>query len=228
MSLILDLGEIKKTLKDKKFLIFDFDGVLVDSVAIKGDVFAEIYDSYGKKISDLVRNHHFSNGGMSRYEKFCYYHKNYLNLALSEAELNKLCDYFSSLVKAKVIDANEILGANDFLKNVNVEGKFCFINSATPVNELREIVHQRRCGHYFIELYGSPSSKIDNLKEILNSYSKDPKDFIFFGDALSDFIAAKECSIDFVGVGQGIMNILDTEKGSWLVIENFKGITNGA
>ena len=90
MSVILDLGEIKKILKDKKFLIFDFDGVLVDSVAIKGDVFAEIYEPYGKKISDLVRNHHFSNGGMSRYEKFRYYHKNYLNLTLSEAELNKL------------------------------------------------------------------------------------------------------------------------------------------
>ena len=108
-----------------------------------------------------------------------------------------------------------------------LEGKLCFVNSATPVNELREIVYQRGCGHYFSELYGSPSSKIDNLKEILNSYSADLKDFIFFGDTLSDFNAAKECSIDFVGVGQGIINILDTEKDSWLVLENFKGLSHG-
>ena len=69
-TLIFDL------LKNKRLFAFDFDGVIVDSVNIKTEAFAEIYKPYGQKIVDRVINHHISNGGMSRFKKFKY-NKNY-------------------------------------------------------------------------------------------------------------------------------------------------------
>ena len=53
-------------------IIFDFDGVIADSVNIKTVAFAEIYEPFGNHISELVVSHHLINGGMSRYEKFKY------------------------------------------------------------------------------------------------------------------------------------------------------------
>lgn len=228
MSVISELERVKKNLKEKQLLIFDFDGVLVDSNSIKGDMFAKIYEPYGKKIENLVRNHHLSNGGMSRFEKFTYYHKNFLGKELTPVELNQICDQFSSLVVNKVVNSNEISGANDFVKNAYHEGKLCFINSATPTNELREIVIKRGLESYFTGLYGSPFSKVDNLKEILKAHSVDSNQCVFFGDALSDLKAAQYFSIDFIGVGKSIVNLLEKKKGSWFVLKNFKEYNNGA
>ena len=65
-----------------KGIIFDFDGVIVDSVGIKSDAFAHLYNSYGTQIENKVVEHHEKNGGLSREEKIKYYHKNFLNLII--------------------------------------------------------------------------------------------------------------------------------------------------
>ena len=58
-----------------KGIIFDFDGVVAESVQVKTDAFAYLYASHGKKIVSKVTEHHELNGGMSRFEKIKYYHK---------------------------------------------------------------------------------------------------------------------------------------------------------
>ena len=74
---------LKKHIEDKSIIIFDFDGVLVDSVEIKTNAFAFIYKEYGDDIVDKVIYHHRLNGGMSRYKKFEYYHDTLLNYKLN-------------------------------------------------------------------------------------------------------------------------------------------------
>ena len=69
-----------------KVIIFDFDGVLVESVNIKTEAFAEIYRPYGKLIERKVVNHHLANGGVSRYEKFVLYHNKFLGLKICEKQ----------------------------------------------------------------------------------------------------------------------------------------------
>ena len=66
---------IKNIVKKKKFIVFDFDGVVLDSVEIKTNAFAEIYSEYGSEIVSKVVEYHKRNGGLSRFEKFKYYHK---------------------------------------------------------------------------------------------------------------------------------------------------------
>jgi len=63
-----------------KAIIFDFDGVIVESVQVKTDAFAEIYNPFGKEIVQKVVKHHKANGGISRFEKFELYHRNFLAL----------------------------------------------------------------------------------------------------------------------------------------------------
>ncbi len=62
-----------------KGIIFDFDGVIVESLHIKSNAFKQIYMPYGEEIANQVVKHHEANGGISRFNKFKYYHKVFLN-----------------------------------------------------------------------------------------------------------------------------------------------------
>ena len=142
-TLILDL------LKNKKLFAFDFDGVIVDSVNIKTEAFAEIYKPYGQKIVDRVINHHINNGGMSRFSKFKYYHNNYLNENIDEIEIESMSSKFSNIVVAKVISSQWINGIIEFLNKLKLKKIDCVIISATPKKELIQIVKARGIEKYF-------------------------------------------------------------------------------
>ena len=95
-----------------------------------------------------------------------------------------LCDSFSSLVMKAVIDSPEIRGANKFLNNYCINNKLSFVNSATPQNEIEQIVVQRNMEKFFTFVFGSPSSKSDNLKNIFSRYNTTPEQTVFFGVVL--------------------------------------------
>ena len=61
-----------------KTIIFDFDGVILDSNHVKEEAFAEIYNEYGNAIRNKVVKYHRNNLGISRYNKFKFIHENYL------------------------------------------------------------------------------------------------------------------------------------------------------
>ena len=46
-------------------IFFDFDGVIVDSVNIKTQVFYLMYLPYGEDIALKAKQHHIENGGVS-------------------------------------------------------------------------------------------------------------------------------------------------------------------
>ena len=59
-------------------IFFDFDGVILESVDIKGWAFGKLFESYPEHVDEIVA-FHFANGGMSRFDKFRYIYKNILN-----------------------------------------------------------------------------------------------------------------------------------------------------
>ena len=99
-----------------KGVIFDFDGVIAESVQIKSDSFAELYKPYGPDIVEKVVEHHGTNGGMSRYEKFKIYHESFLNKTITEEEISALANHFSDLTVEKVIAAPYVPGALEFIQ----------------------------------------------------------------------------------------------------------------
>ena len=203
-----NISRIKETLDSKSTFIFDFDGVLADSLDIKTWAFGEIYRGYGTKVVQKVKNHHKQNGGISRYDKFIYYHMAYLGIKLDKIELEEICNSFSKLVMDAVIRSPEIKGASKFLDKYCVNNKLSFINSATPQSEIEEIANKRQIDKYFESIYGSPETKLQNLEKIFNNHNTSPNRTVFFGDALSDYNAAVESGCDFIGIGDDIKSNL--------------------
>ena len=178
-------------------ILFDFDGVLAESNNVKTNAFGKLYMQYGSNIVKKVLAHHKENEGMSRYEKFPIYHKDYLNIVLSDNEINKLSDKFSKIVLDDVVKAKEVLGAKWFLEKYYRDIKF-WIVSATPIDELEIIVEKRGLSNYFEGISGSPEKKDNNVKKIIIDNSLNKNATIFLGDAINDFKAATRNKIKFV------------------------------
>lgn len=216
------MSSIFNLISDKKIVVFDFDGVLVDSVGIKAKAYEQMYEEYGSSIVKKVRSHHLKNGGMSRFEKFKYYHENYLGEKLEFKDIERMSQKFSELVVTQVISSNWIPGAQDFLQKLYEEKIDCVIVSATPQLEIEQIVIERKMAKFFIDIFGSPTSKYDNLGIILTKHQVTPLELIFFGDALADWQAASKMGVPFVGVGKEIKDLLANHRNCDHFISNFE------
>ena len=186
--------------KSYDYFFFDFDGVIADTVNVKADAFGELFRKYGEEIAKKVREHHLAHGGMTRFEKFKYYYKEFLNKEITEEEIERLSKEFSSLVVKKVIEAPFIPGAQEFLDMCLEFKKVCFVVSATPDEEIKHIVDAKGLSKYFKEVVGSPKSKEENLKALIDKYSIDINKALYFGDAQSDLEAAQKNGVEFVGI----------------------------
>lgn len=189
----------KKLINRFLAFFFDFDGVLVDSVDIKGQAFAKLFEPYGPEIVKLVVSHHHNHTGVARTVKFRHYYSEFLKLPLGDEELNGLCQRFSRIVINEVINAPEISGAEAFLKRLQPILP-CFIISAVPEEEIKEIARLRGLSKYFRMILGTPASKKENIQMVLEKMEIVAASCLFFGDAESDYNAAKTCGVNFIGI----------------------------
>ena len=222
--MLLSQFEFENKINQSSLLVFDFDGVLVDSVEIKTDAFVQLYRPYGDEIVNQVVTHHRDNGGMSRFDKFKYYHQEFLGKDIDEIQIRDMASQFSELVFDMVVASQSIVGASSFLHYYCRDRKVCTINSATPQQEIRKIVKARAIDKLFSTVLGSPKSKSSNLNKILRGHHCKPKDALFFGDAVSDLDAAEENDVAFVGIGAGLYDLLSNRSGEYFYMEDFSSV----
>ncbi len=181
-----------------KAIIFDFDGVLVESVDVKTRAFARMFEDKGEEVVRKVTEFHLKNGGLSRVHKFKYYYKEILKCSLSEKKLEALCNIFSRLVIDEVINSPYVNGAKEFLERYYCEIDF-YVVSGTPEEELREIVKCRGMDVFFKGVFGSPEQKGEIAKMILQQNGYSSQEVVFIGDSITDFRGARDSGIRFIG-----------------------------
>ena len=194
-------------IKDYKTLIFDFDGVLINSNKIKSDCFYNVSLKYGLKNAEILKKYHQDNGGISRQHKFDYFFlkilqkKNYLN------DYNSILKDYSSCVTSKILLAEKFDNYDLIFK------KFKYNNlqivSGSDQKELREIAKNLEIYNYFNNnIFGSPMNKDQIFKNNLKN-NKINLPALYFGDSKYDYLSAKNNKIDFVFISSW------TEFDSW-------------
>ena len=184
-----------------KVLIFDFDGVILDSVNIKTEAFRELFKKQNKSILNKILKYHLKNGGVSREKKFEFFYKFFLKQKLSIKQKKKLSKEFNKIVFKKILKCKFIKGAYKFLSE-NKSYKL-FISSGTPEKELRLICKKRKLSKFFLNIYGSPKTKVNHIKSIKRKFRK--TDFIvFIGDSKNDLDASLKTKIKFIQIGNNI------------------------
>ena len=177
-------------------IFFDFDGVILESVDVKGWGFGKLFENHPEHVDEIV-SFHFANGGMSRFDKFRYIYKNILNKPLSDEMFDTLCSKFSELTFKRVLECEFVPGVLEFLEKYYEKTKL-YIISGTPQDEIERIVEDRRLGKYFQQVYGSPTGKAFWAKKIIMQEKLIVEKTFFIGDAMSDYNAAMENKVKFV------------------------------
>jgi len=206
-----------------KGIIFDFDGVIAESVQVKTDAFASLYEQYGDNIVTKVIEHHEANGGMSRFKKIKLYHESFLNKTITNEKIEDLANQFSKLVVRKVIDSPYVPGVLKYIQKC-YEKYNLFISTGTPTNEIKQILSARDIAEYFIGIHGSPEKKSLHITKIISKYNYHPDELIFYGDANTDINAAKQASVPFILIKNSYnQDLVKNFKGK--IINNFIGLT---
>ena len=181
-----------------KSIIFDFDGVILDTVEVKGDSFVELYKNESKEVKKQIKKYHFANLSVSRYIKINYIGNNFLDFDKKKTNSYYL-KKFEQIVKKKIKKSNYIYGIKKFIKD-NYKNYLFFISSATPQNELYEIVKYKKIHTFFREVLGSPDNKKKHMKKITKKYKLKKKEVLFIGDTKKDLQTAIQSNINFLGI----------------------------
>ena len=187
-----------------KHLIFDFDGVLVESNEIRFDGFRLLFADYPHDQVQKLVEYAMSNGGMSRYEKIKYFFEEVRNEIISGDRVQVLSRQYTELVKQKVIDAEPVQGSLEFLSNNYTNYDFVII-SGSDQEELRDVCQARKIYQLFLKILGSPERKETNLSRLLSEEGWDNRSCLFIGDSLNDLEAAQINNIDFIARESGLV-----------------------
>ncbi len=180
-----------------KAILFDFDGVILNSLNVKTQAFYDMYLPYGKEIAQKAANHHLAHGGISRFEKFKHYHQEFLGIELTPAQIDELANEFSERVLQGVINSAEVSGIRKFLSKNHSQYKMWVI-TGTPTTEIKLIANKTNLAQYFVELYGSPEKKDYWTNKIIHENNFSPSEVLFVGDATTDYDAAVKTNVHFV------------------------------
>lgn len=179
-----------------QLVFWDFDGVVKDSVAVKTDAFVQLFQPFGGDIASRVRIHHEKNGGMSRLEKMPRYLE-WSGEDVTPQNIEAYCQRFSDIVLSRVIDAPWVPGVERVLRGNPYQQEFILV-TATPQEEIEEILAAINLRSSFAEVFGAPTRKVDAIKTSLASRSIDPSTCLMIGDAKADMDAALANNVPFL------------------------------
>ena len=197
---------------NKKAIVFDYDGTLVDSNNIKFDNFflsTKDYSSFHPRLKEIIE----SNPNFDRYDIFKLFGK---ELKLKNENIQKLIESYNFSVENEIINAPEIPGTSKILDEAEKRDLRIYINSATPRTELLKTITIRKMNIKKINIYGKPYTKIRNMKEILK-IEKNSNNVLFVGDGVLD----KECAFKF-GIDFACIRNKSNESWSFKEVLNFE------
>lgn len=180
-----------------KAIIFDVDGVILESARIKTNAFERLFAADHPDKVEAIVAYHLKNMGISRYVKFKHIYQNILHLPLPPEKEKVLGEQFSRLIMEEMLVAPFVSGLNKFLVNNKKKYEY-FIASGTPEDELISILRSRGIIDIFNEVHGSPRSKTEIIIDILTRYKLRPEEVVFIGDAETDQRAAQETAVIFI------------------------------
>lgn len=182
-----------------KNILWDFDGVIIDSLAIRDYGFREIFKEFDKQSVDKLIQYHNYNGGLSRFHKIEYFFNEILKQNITQDEILQYANKFTTIMRQELCNP-EYLIANtiQFIKDNYKKYNFHIV-SGSEHNELNFLCQKLDLSQYFISINGSPTPKNQLIKNLLESYNYNINQTILIGDSINDYEAASVNKIGFYG-----------------------------
>ncbi|MDD2934521.1 MAG: HAD hydrolase-like protein [Methylotenera sp.] len=185
-------------LKKYKSIVFDCDGVVLDSNVVKTEAYFRTAKNLGATDAQAqaLVDYHVKLGGISRYHKFEWYLREVLQQPVTDVAIQALLDEFARELEVGLMEcpiAEGLPALREATPGVN-----WMILSGGDQQEIRTLFAKRNLSHFFNGgLFGSPDNKDTVLaREKSNGNLQLPA--LFIGDSKYDFEAATRAGLDFV------------------------------
>jgi len=202
-----------------KNILFDFDGVILDSMPVREYGFRKIFEEYNNDLVEKLLKYHNKNGGLSRYVKIRYFYEELLKKDISKEEVNIIAEKFSVIMRKKLVYKKYLIRETIEFLNNNYENYNLHIISGSDEKELRFLCKELEIENYFISIHGSPVHKNDLVKNVLNINGYHKTDTILIGDSINDYQASEINGIDFYGYNNNELKGLSS-----VYLEDYKGL----
>lgn len=188
-----------KEFENKKVILWDFDGVIIDSMNVREKGFRKVLSGYSKEQVERLLDYHNKNGGLSRYVKFRYFQEEILQKEVDEEEVARMAEEFSEIMRKELTTKDKLIPeVLDFIEAEHTRFEMHIV-SGSDGNELRFLASELEISQYFKTIEGSPRPKIPLVKDILKEYGYNRQEVCLIGDSINDCDAAKENGIEFYG-----------------------------
>ncbi len=183
-------------MEGKRVVIFDFDGVIVDSFEAAYKINAA---KFKKLTPDDYRSWFKNNVG------------DILKKNLSSADINDLFNDYKKLIKEMPI----VPGIIDVLKKL-AEKYTLAIVSSTDSSAIQNVLKNYSLTNYFADIlgYDVESSKVKKIKMIENKYGVLQNNCLFITDTLGDIKEGNEAGVKTIGVTWGYHDRGTLENGN--------------
>jgi phosphoglycolate phosphatase-like HAD superfamily hydrolase len=179
-------------------LVFDSDGVILNSNEVKTRAFHTTALPYGEASAQALVDYHVSRGGISRYVKFEYFLREIVHQPVNDSVMQHLLQTFTDEAIRGLVQA-ELASGLESLRKQTPDSRWMVVTGGDQA-ELREVYARKNIASWFdAGLFGSPENKDAILARELHSGNlRTPA--IFFGDSRYDHEAATRAGLDFVFV----------------------------
>lgn len=191
-----------------KVVVLDFDGIIVDSNALKERVFFDLFPRAAEiqpMIENVLSRHRYGTrldilreilGGLGK----------------SAREVEALLPAYAARYNETVQRGILNLGVSNEVRATLAQLRHryhLYLNSGTYAPALSETIKNLNISDFFQKAYGRPPSKEQNLREILILEKSLSCEVIVVGDGEEDYESAAALNCLFIGIANGFNNWQD-------------------
>jgi phosphoglycolate phosphatase len=187
-----------------KYVVFDFDGTLVDSLHVVIEVYNRLAGEY--KSNQIEQKDIAYLKGLSIMER-----AKYLDFKLYKLPLLALDIY--KLYKHSIKDLNLFAGVKELLEELNACEFQLAIVSTNAERNIRECLERNQID-FISEIICSNNmfGKNEDIKRFMKAHDLEDSEVIYVGDEARDIIAGKKSGVNVIWVSWGFDHIDNAKK----------------
>lgn len=191
--------------ENKKFILFDFDGVIADS-------FLPAFE-----VNKMICPHSTEEDYRKRFEG----NINDEYIVEHTSECRQDIDFFKEYVP-KMVNVKMVPGVLEVIENLSRIYTLIIVSS-TITSPIKEFMERYGAVKYFKEIMGNDvhKSKVEKIKMVFEKYNTNSEHCLFITDTLGDMKEARSVEVSSIGVSWGFQNRETLARGNpFIIVEN--------
>ena len=185
-----------------KAIGFDFDGTLIMSEDKKSGEMASVFnEKFGITKGVKKAYEKLVGTGKNRNQKVDYLFKQFMKRKPTKKELQDISNHFGDHY-AQDMGKCPLFQCTNIIKELKEQVDFMFLLSLENKKEVKLVAQQCGVAQYFDSILGGPTSKVENLQEVITKHTFKPQEILYIGDSHSDVVASKKLKMKVILLGK--------------------------